>query len=268
MKWTPEAEAAIKKVPFFVRKKVRTRVENEARDAGKAQVTLVEVRQTQKKFLSGMETDIKGYQIDTCFGSGGCPNRAIEGESLVQKIEALLEKEDLLSVLKQRVKGNLKFHHEFRVTVADCPNACSQPQIKDIGIIGAVDPLLSDEICTVCEACVDVCKEKAVTLDSSKDKPDIDMRRCLRCGQCIHVCPTGTIKAGAKGYRIQLGGKLGRHPRLGRELQGIFSEEEVLEVVKDCIAFYKKNSRHGERFAEIFDDNAFERFQKKYGNPG
>ena len=29
---------------------------------------------------------------------------------------------------------DLKFHHEFRVTVADCPNSCSQPQIKDIGI--------------------------------------------------------------------------------------------------------------------------------------
>ena len=109
MEWTPEAEAAIKKVPFFVRKRVRTRVEKEAGEAGKTQVTLTEVRQTQKRYLSGMETDIKGYQIDTCFGPGGCPNRAIEGESLAQKIEAIFEKEDLLSVLKQGVIGNLKF---------------------------------------------------------------------------------------------------------------------------------------------------------------
>jgi len=35
MKWAPEAEVAIKKVPFFVRKKVRARVENEATVAGK-----------------------------------------------------------------------------------------------------------------------------------------------------------------------------------------------------------------------------------------
>ena len=34
MKWTPEAAAAIKKVPFFVRKKVRARVETEAASAG------------------------------------------------------------------------------------------------------------------------------------------------------------------------------------------------------------------------------------------
>ncbi len=30
MKWTPEAEKAVKKVPFFVRKRVRARVEKEA----------------------------------------------------------------------------------------------------------------------------------------------------------------------------------------------------------------------------------------------
>ncbi|UCD33977.1 MAG: sulfite reductase, partial [Desulfobacterales bacterium] len=28
MKWSSDAEAAVKKVPFFVRKKVRARVEN------------------------------------------------------------------------------------------------------------------------------------------------------------------------------------------------------------------------------------------------
>ncbi len=35
MKWTFEAEAAVKKVPFFVRKKVRSRIEKEAAKAGK-----------------------------------------------------------------------------------------------------------------------------------------------------------------------------------------------------------------------------------------
>jgi cyclic pyranopterin phosphate synthase len=43
MKWTSEAEAAIKKVPFFVRKKVRARVEREAAAEGKAVVTIAEM---------------------------------------------------------------------------------------------------------------------------------------------------------------------------------------------------------------------------------
>ena len=33
MEWTSEAEAALKRVPFFVRKRVRARVEQEAHDA-------------------------------------------------------------------------------------------------------------------------------------------------------------------------------------------------------------------------------------------
>ena len=45
MKWTPEAEAALKQVPFFVRKRVRARVENEARDAGRDRITLSDVKQ-------------------------------------------------------------------------------------------------------------------------------------------------------------------------------------------------------------------------------
>ena len=40
MKWMPEAEEAIKKVPFFVRKRVRARVENEAKEGGKQAVFL------------------------------------------------------------------------------------------------------------------------------------------------------------------------------------------------------------------------------------
>jgi len=263
MKWTPEAEAAVKKTPFFVRKKVRVRVENEAAAAGKKAVSLADVEATQARFLSKMSSEIKGYRIETCFGSGGCPNPANSAESLFQEITEILEKEDLLGFLKQRVKGDLKFHHEFKVTLAECPNACSQPQIKDIGIIGAVIPMITREECTLCEECVETCPEKCVSIDSQEEIPEIDLKRCLKCGQCIRVCPTGTIGTESKGFRVQLGGKLGRHPRLASELDGIFSEDQVLAIVKQCIKFYKENSKHGERFAELFqtaDVNAILKF--------
>lgn len=136
MKWTDEAEKAVSRVPFFVRKKVRARVEKEAGHSGKNIVTLEEVKETQNRFLHRMESEVKGFQVDTCFGAGGCPNRAGNSEKLHKEIESLLESEDILSFLKTRVKGGLKFHHEFRITLADCPNACSQPQIKDIEAAG------------------------------------------------------------------------------------------------------------------------------------
>jgi anaerobic sulfite reductase subunit C len=256
MKWAAEAEDAIKKIPFFVRKRVRARVEKEAEAERKSLVTITEVKATQARFLSRMETDIKGYQIEICFGAGGCPNRANAGDELMQKLEALLAEENILDFLKKAVKGPLKYHHEFRITLADCPNACSQPQIKDIGIIGASVPKIKRSPCSQCEACINACREEAISLETGE--PVIQFERCLACGKCIQVCPTGTLGAGARGYRVLLGGKLGRHPRLARELSGVFSEEAVLSIVKDCLSFYRQHSKDGERFAEIFTDKAFE----------
>jgi dissimilatory sulfite reductase (desulfoviridin) alpha/beta subunit len=263
MEWTSDAENAIKKVPFFVRKRVKARVEKEALESGKSIVSVSEVKATQKKYLSNMESEIRGFQLDTCFGPSGCPNRAVDISRLLKKIEAILEKEKLLDFLKQRVKGDIKFHHELRVTLADCPNACSQPQIKDIGIIGAVTPVITDEACTLCEACVEVCKENAVTLNTEAGLPEINQHMCLDCGQCIDACPTETLARGKKGFRVQLGGKLGRHPVLARELQGVYTEDEVLKIVKDCIAFYKIFSKSGERFAELFHAHDFKAFTSR-----
>ena len=58
-------------------------------------------RATQKKYLTNMSSEIKGFQIDTCFGSGGCTNRIVESCSLFNSLENLLEKEDILNFLKR-----------------------------------------------------------------------------------------------------------------------------------------------------------------------
>lgn len=264
MKWTDEAEEAAKKIPFFVRKRVRGRVEKEASKAGKRVVTIAEVKATQKRYLSGMASEIKGYQLDTCFGPGGCPNRAYGGDDLFKRIELLLKKEDLLGFLKNNFKGDLKFHHEFRVTFSDCPNACSHPQIKDIGIIGAVLPAITDEKCSLCEECVNACAEGAVSIDKEKESPVVNFDLCLKCGKCINACPTGTIVSGKNGFRILLGGKLGRHPRLARELNSILNDDEAFGIVKVCITLYKNRSKNGKRFAEIFNDADFNELEERF----
>jgi dissimilatory sulfite reductase (desulfoviridin) alpha/beta subunit len=73
------------------------------------------------------------------------------------------------------------------------------------------------------------------------------------------VCDTGTLTQGEKGYRVQLGGKLGRRPRLARELPGIYNEDQVLEIIQWCLDFYKANSKTGERFAELFAGADYDR---------
>ena len=258
MRWSQEAEQAVKKVPFFVRKKVRTRVEKEAAGAGKKKVSLADVKRTQARFLANMSKEVKGVQMDTCFAGGGCPNRVLESASLMEQIERLFTEADVLTFLKKNVKGDLKFHHEFRVTLAECPNACSQPQIKDIGIIAAATPLLTDAACSTCEACIQACPDNCIVLPPSAERPLIDEAGCMHCGKCAVICPTGTSVDKQKGFRVLLGGKLGRHPQLARELPGIFNEREVLDVVEYCINFYKQHSNNGKRFAYIFQPSDFD----------
>ncbi|AOY56782.1 nitrite and sulfite reductase 4Fe-4S binding domain protein [Desulfococcus multivorans] len=265
MKWTAEAEAEIRKVPFFVRKKVRHRVENEARAGGKSVVGLAEVNSTRTRFLKGMASEVKGYQLDVCFGPGGCPHRAGDTRRLMERLESLLRKADLLSFLKKQVNGPLKFHHEFRVTLAECPNACSQPQIKDFGIIAAVPPKLTDVDCTRCGACRKACPDDAIALPEDAAQPVIHPERCLSCGRCVWACPSGTLAERCRGYKILLGGKLGRHPRLASEIPGLFSEDEVVIVLEACIDFYKKNSRNGRRFADLLTPQVFKSFSDTFG---
>jgi anaerobic sulfite reductase subunit C len=258
VEWTKDAENAVKKVPFFVRKKVRARVEAQVAETGNKIVTLTDVRTAQKRHLQTMSEEIKGYQVDTCFGPGGCPNRTVHAKQLVEQIEKMVAAEDLLSFLKQRVPGDLKYHHEFRITIAECPNSCSQPQIKDVGIIGAMVPGIANDACTGCEACIDVCPDNCICLQGNPQQPEIDLDRCMACGKCVGVCPTQTIQEVEKGFRVQLAGKLGRHPQLARELPGVYTPEKVLDIVHYCISFYKQNSQNGERFAKIFKKSDFD----------
>lgn len=253
MKWTEEAEKALSRVPFFVRRRVRKRVEEYASALDARQVTIDHMDACRKQFLAGMEKEIAGYRVETCFGSDGCPNRILDGDDLASRLEAILSDADLKTFLKERVEGDLKFHHEFKVALAECPNACSRPQIADMGLIATVEPTVTDEPCTLCGSCVHECPDDALTLDDTLGKPIVDRNACLACGRCVAVCPTGTLGRGNEGYRIQLGGKLGRRPRLGSELPGLHTADEVEEALRACVDLYKTHCRRGERFGEIIE---------------
>ncbi|MBF0379092.1 MAG: 4Fe-4S binding protein [Desulfamplus sp.] len=275
MHWTEEAESALKKVPFFVRKKAKNKIEQYVLDRlkiGKASripdgvdgavVTIEDVKAAKEQFLSNMAKDIRGFQADRCFAASGCPNVANSSGSFLERAEKLLEQEDILSFLKQHVEGDLKYHHEFRLSCADCPNCCSQPQIKDFGVIGAVLPAISDEPCSQCQACVKACPDRCITMPDNSTStdahckiPTIDFSSCMMCGKCIEACPTGTICESKRGFRVQLAGRLGRHPRLAFEIDRILSEDEAIEVLRNVLKFYKTNSQKGERFAKIFHES-------------
>ncbi len=255
MKWDKEAEKALKRVPFFVRKRVKKRVEEEAQGKKAKMVDMSHMNACRNRFLNKMEEEVKGFGIETCFGAGECPNRACHTGDLPERMENVLKGKDLRKFLKEKVKGPLKMHHEFRVSISDCPNGCSRPQIADFGLLGAEKPAISEANCSGCGACVVVCKEGAITLDGEAVR--IDESRCLLCGQCIGVCPTETLVSAEKGYRILVGGKLGRHPRLAEELAFIFTPAQVLEALNKCLDHYQRFSICGERFGEILQREPF-----------
>jgi dissimilatory sulfite reductase (desulfoviridin) alpha/beta subunit len=88
-------------------------------------------------------------------------------------------------------------------------------------------------------------------MEDNDESPNIDTALCLKCGKCIHLCPRGTLVAGKTGLRVMLGGKLGRHPRLAEEIEGIYTEDEVIDILKTCLDIFKKNYEDGKRFADI-----------------
>lgn len=253
MKWTKEAEEAVARIPFFIRKKVRKKIEEEAERSGGPPVTLEQVQACQKRFLKNMDRDVKGYQVETCFGSSGCPNMAVDMKGLPETIEQEIEKRDLRAFLKSRVKGPLKIHHDFRVSLSCCPNACSRPQIVDFGIIGVQTPRLTEKDCTRCGACLEACGEGALHLKNGDERPTLEEARCLSCGQCITVCLTGTLQKGKHGFRLLVGGKLGRHPQLGRDLGKIHTRDEIIQALNHYLDLYQAHCQKGERLGEILN---------------
>ncbi len=254
MKWQPEAEKKLSRSPFFIRKKIRSMVEAEAASRGSSQVTVQHLLSCREKFFARQKTAEKplpGYSLENCLGSDGCPNNLIEDYQLVEQLESLLASRDLSAFFRKKVEGPLKFHHQFSIVIAGCPNACSRPQIADLGIIGISQPKLSQEACSGCSACVDNCPDQAIKLGSDAQNPEISTPPCLSCGRCITVCPTGTIIESRRGFRLLVGGKLGRHPQLGQELSGIYSANETLAIAEKCLDIFQQYNQHGERFGEV-----------------
>jgi dissimilatory sulfite reductase (desulfoviridin) alpha/beta subunit len=258
MPWEQAARAALENVPFFVRKKVKARIEATALAQGRSCVTLKDVHLARKAFMEGQETMITGFKVENCFASGGCPNRVLETDALVRRLEFCLSSQDLLSFLKKRVEGHLRFHHEFRVSVAGCPNACSQPQIRDMGIFALRFPGISQKDCSRCGLCVAVCPDRALLL--KEDGIGVDRNRCMGCGLCIAACGEGVLKVQEEGFRILLGGRLGRHPRLGIPLPGLYTADAAEALLLSVLAFWKSGTGPVERFSRMLQPEDLGRF--------
>lgn len=259
IRWDAEAAQTLRRVPFFVRHQVRKKVEEEVAAAGRRQVTLSDLEESKKRHLQQLSKGARGYSLEACFGSSGCDHALVSSGLLLSRLENLLQKADLLSFLRASLGTRLKLHHQFRVTLADCPNGCSQPQIKDVGIIAQARVDCQPETCDACGECRDVCEEAAIFW---KDGflAGIDTSRCVQCGVCCRICPSGALRTLASTYRVLVGGKLGRHPQLARDLAQGLTEEGVVTLVAGIVDFYKANATGGERLGGLINRVGRENF--------
>ena len=192
------------------------------------------------------------FSIHACRGLAMCPHSAVRVPNIMHSIKDCLERHSFESELRARISGPLRHHHRLRVSISLCPNGCSQPQIADIGLLGAASVQVTEAPCSGCGACVKTCREDSISLSGSG--PNIDTETCVRCGACAEVCPEGTITEQMVGLRVQLGGKLGRHPMLGRELGGIHSEDETVRIIDRCVELYLKHFTPGKRLGDLLRD--------------
>lgn len=279
MQWDHKAQTRLSKVPFFVRKKVRKQVEVYVTDQGRNVVTDADVSAVKQRFImptaeeiekleqavergnimEGLDT--KYYMIKVCGGAAGCPLSVIEDKKIAHMMLEVIEETNLVDYMAAGIEEGRPSlsHHKFKMGIAGCPNGCSEPHIKDFAVIGQLFPVVGSDGCTGCGICLKSCRENALKLSSRKIKVDYD--RCLGCGNCIEACSKGVF-AGREGYKIIVGGRLGRHPRLAETLGVVDTQEELRMVFKNSLELFKAKRKQGQRFSHLVESLGIEEVRR------
>ncbi len=192
------------------------------------------------------------------------------GGALLAQLHQAVETSGWPRFLHEHTSGVIRRHEAFSISLAGCANACSNPHIADVGFVAVWRPETDKNRCAGSHACagkdgvapcVSACPEGMVTL--FKGKPVIDRKTCLDCGRCVKACPALAL-SGPRGWRIYLGGCLGRRPRLALPLPGVFPAPALPALLvgglKLHMEYYRPNTRfsdtvlaHKNRFGKLLE---------------
>jgi len=184
--------------------------------------------------------------VVSCPGSRWCSHGLVDSMGMGEEID----KRFFSRILPRKIK----------IAVSGCPNSCAKPQQNDIGLMGTAEPALDKSLCNGCRFCYTTCREDAITLDRD-NAPVIDEAKCVNCGECISVCPTRALTAVRAGWTIFLGGKVGRHPRLGDRVAEFLTDEEALRLVERVLEGFERIALPDERFGSTIDRVGRERIE-------
>ncbi len=130
---------------------------------------------------------------------------------------------------------------KVRIAISACPNACTSETLNEIGITGIRTPVRQPGYCTGCGTCVQYCQEEALTVREGKIVMDDDV--CVDCGTCVKSCVYGILESKPVSYRITIGGRRGRHPKVGQHLITVNSETAALQVIDLIIDWIYRYAR-------------------------
>jgi dissimilatory sulfite reductase (desulfoviridin) alpha/beta subunit len=149
--------------------------------------------------------------------------------------------------------GQVILPHKFKIAVGGCPNNCVKPDLNDVGIIGQKVPLYDPSLCKGCAKCtvVAACPMQACSIRGEVMK--IDREVCNNCGLCIDKCPYNALTDGEVGYKVTIGGRWGKHIRIGTPLNQVFTKDEAMDIIEKTILLFKDRGIPGERFSTMIE---------------
>ncbi len=200
-------------------------------------------------------------EVSACRGmERNCPFSLVGDSALSENIKQGVKNSAWLSTEAKRQNNDMKHYYRLKVALAACPNACTQPQVKDIGIIANVMPRQIGSSCNGCGCCEDVCQEEAIAVRDGM--AELLPERCVGCGVCVRECPQEAIESDGVRYRILVGGTMGRHPRWGQELC-VVDGSHVVQVVESFLDKIAQQAKPGERVADVVERIEVTRLRKE-----
>ena len=173
---------------------------------------------------------------------------------------AMIDSISLARTLDEKFFGK-EMPVKFRLAVSSCPNSCVSERLNEIGITGVVRPYRVPGTCTGCGTCVQYCKEKAIAIKNGEIRLNDEL--CVHCGMCIQSCPFHIIKADPAAYHITIGGRRGRHPRVGYHVVTVRTPETVVKVIELVVKWVYRKAWSDSLLPDQLDILDFESFKKE-----
>lgn len=152
--------------------------------------------------------------------------------------------------------------HKFKIGIGGCPNNCIKPGLNDFGIMGQRVPKYAPEKCRACGKCnvAATCPMKICAKSEEDGKMVCQTEQCTKCGKCIDACPFHAVEETVVGHKILLGGIWGKRQRLATALDGVYTKDEVKEILAKSLTIWKEQGTPGERFGLFLDRIGVENF--------